>query len=76
MTTAQMMGWGKTEMMYAMPITVNTMSAIVIAGLNISNKRLLEIKMVVGIPSYSSIYIYSYSVLNKFRLASVEFYAW
>jgi hypothetical protein len=47
-------------------MTVNTMSAMVIAGLNISNKRLLEIKMVVGIPSYSSIYIYSYGGLNGF----------
>jgi hypothetical protein len=34
-------------------MTVNTMSAMVIAGLNSSNKRLLEIKMVVEIPSYS-----------------------
>jgi len=41
MTTAQMMGWGRTETMYAMPMTVNTMIAMVIAGLNISNKRLL-----------------------------------
>jgi len=53
MTTAQMMGWGRTETMYAMPMTVNTIVAMVTAGLNISNKRLLEIKMVVGTPSYS-----------------------
>jgi hypothetical protein len=57
MTTAQMMGWGKTEMTQAMPMTVNTMSAMVIAGLNSSNKRFLEIKMVDGI-SYIFIKLY------------------
>jgi len=54
-------------------MTVNTMSAMVIAGLKKSNKRLLEIKIVDGIPSYSSIYIYSYSNLNGFfRLDGME----
>ena len=53
-------------------MTVNTMSAMVIAGLNISNKRLLEIKMVDRIPSYSSIYIYSYSRLNGFGVKLSE----
>ena len=48
-------------------MTVNTMSAMVIAGLNSSNKRLLVSKMVDGIPSYSSIYIYSYGGLNGFQ---------
>jgi hypothetical protein len=47
-----------------MPMTVNTMIAMVIAGLNISNKRLLEIKMVDRISCYSSIYIYSFGYLN------------
>jgi hypothetical protein len=47
-------------------MTVNTMSAMVIAGLNISNKRLLISKRVVRIPTYSLIYIYSYSSLNGF----------
>ncbi len=47
-------------------MTVNTMSAMVIAGLNSSNKRLLVGKMVVEIPTYSLIYIYSYSGLNGF----------
>ena len=50
-------------------MTVNTMSAMVIAGLNSSNKRLLVSKMVDGIPSYSSIYIYSYGSLNGFQVA-------
>jgi hypothetical protein len=36
-----------------MPMNVNTMIAMVIAGLNISNKRLLEIKIVAGTHSYS-----------------------
>jgi hypothetical protein len=41
-------------------MTVNTMIAMVTAGLNISNKRLLEIKMVVGIPAiHQFIYIVS-----------------
>ena len=48
-------------------MTVNTMSAMVIAGLNISNKRLLVSKMVVEIPTYTSIYIYSYGRLNGFK---------
>jgi hypothetical protein len=34
-------------------MTVNTMSAMVIAGLNSSNKRLLVSKMIVEIPTYS-----------------------
>jgi len=45
-------------------MTVNAMSAMVIAGLNSSNKRLLVGKMVDGISSYSSIYIYSIGGLN------------
>jgi len=53
--------------MYAMPMTVNTMIAMVIAGLNNSNKRLLVSKMVVEIPIYSLIYIYSYGGLNGFQ---------
>ncbi len=43
--------------MYAMPMTVNTMIAMVTAGLNNSNKRLLESKMVVG-NSYLFINLY------------------
>jgi hypothetical protein len=49
-----------------MPMTANTMSAMVMAGLNNSNKRLLEVKMVNKIPCYSTIYIYSFSCLNGF----------
>jgi hypothetical protein len=39
MTTAQMMGCGRMEIRYAMPMTVNTMIAIVDAGANCFNKR-------------------------------------
>jgi hypothetical protein len=49
-----------------MPMTVNTMSAMVTAGLNNSNKRLLEVKMVDEIPYYSTIYIYRIGGLNGF----------
>ena len=53
-------------------MTANTMRAMVMAGLNNSNKRLLEIKMVDRIPCYSTIYIYSYSCLNGFWLVLSE----
>ena len=39
MTTAQMIGCGRMEIRYAMPMTVNTMIAIVDAGANCFNKR-------------------------------------
>jgi hypothetical protein len=55
-----------------MPMTVKTMSAMVMAGLNKSNKRLLENEMVDRIPCYSSIYIYSYSYLNGFGVGLSE----
>ena len=47
-------------------MTVNTMSAMVTAGLNNSNKRLLFRKMVDGVRGCSPIYIYSYGGLNEF----------
>jgi hypothetical protein len=41
-----------------MPMTANTMSAMIIAGLNISDKRLLEIKWLMGfLPVHQFIYI-------------------
>jgi hypothetical protein len=50
-----------------MPMTVNTMSAMVTAGLNNSNKRLLERNMVDVICGCSPIYIYSYGGLKRFK---------
>lgn len=41
MATAQITVGGKMEMTYEMPMTVSAMSAMVIAGLNMSNRRLL-----------------------------------